>query len=109
MSKVLRGVAPGTAGLRVAARRTWFETPHRLSGAAVDGTGRPVVGARVECRPAGFVAPSRRQTTSQKGRFCLMGLRPGRWRLRVSGPVQGAGSVEAEYLDGQEDIRVVLE
>jgi tetratricopeptide (TPR) repeat protein len=83
----------------------------RASGLVLDADGKPLAGARVTLRigeGVGTGPPA--ATTDAAGRWALLGLAPGRWRLSV----QAAGWIDAEgWVDVPEEgpgklVRVTL-
>ena len=82
----------------------------RVSGAVVDGLGEPVEGARVSARLLGVSMPGKqglaKDTTDDRGRFRLAGLRGGVYQLTVQGRIPGRASAHRtqrlEISEGQE-------
>lgn len=77
-------------------RLTLLAAQARATGTVVDGRGRPIAGAEVEClslagRPAGaaLAAPPQRGTTAADGSFAIGHLLPGRVRIAARAAGQG--------------------
>jgi hypothetical protein len=75
-----------------------------IAGRVVDAVGEPVGGASVTLE-TGPISSSTRDTTDDKGRFLLSGLKPGRYRVRAGVPavlrtrpeIRTDGTAEARY------------
>ena len=61
---------------------------------------------RLKCVPEDFRGPERWTETGEDGRFLLMGLRPGRWKV-VAGDGERRSGVSHGVLDGATDVRIV--
>ena len=58
----------------------------RVGGQVKDDTGQPVKGATVTAENPNASPSSFTATTDDKGRFSIIGLRPGRWKFTVQAP-----------------------
>jgi len=58
----------------------------RVGGQVKDDTGQPVKGATVTAENPNASPSSFTATTDDKGRFSIIGLRPGRWKFTVQSP-----------------------
>ena len=78
-----------------------------LAGLAVDGSGRPLDGATIRIKRAGWFTRSTRVTSDGNGFFGAVNLKPGKYRVRIESPAPSARrlsdppEVEAQISAGQ--------
>ncbi len=67
----------------------------RVGGTVRDGNGQPIKGATVVAENSSASPPSFTATTDDRGRFSIIGLRSGTWKITVSAPgfTPGGGNV----------------
>jgi Tfp pilus assembly protein PilF len=67
----------------------------RVGGTVRDGNGQPIKGATVVAENPQSSPPSFTATTDDKGRFSIIGLRSGNWKITASAPgfTPGGGSI----------------
>ena len=63
----------------------------RIGGLVRDDKGQPLKGATVVAENPSASPPSFSATTDDKGRFSIIGLRAGNWKLTASAPGSCAG------------------
>ena len=101
----LRNVTPGTTGLEVVGRFTFFENPFVLAGTVVDQDGKPVANARVIADRGPLLGPGDETTTNESGSFFLVGLGAGVYEL--SATVEGAAG-RCLTMVGDRKVRIVV-
>ena len=103
----LREVVPGTTDLVLVARITHFETPYRLQGRVLDGSGAPVAGARVRAERVGLHGPVVEYVTREAGWVHCLGIGGGPHRVTVE--QDGRRAVLDDVLCGRCDLEIVLD
>src|SRR5690349_17396658 len=73
-----------------------FAQTGRVGGIVKDEAGQPIKGATVTAENPNTSPSSFTATTDDKGRFSIIGLRPGRWKFTVQAPGFGPESGEMQ-------------
>jgi tetratricopeptide (TPR) repeat protein len=92
--KLLTAIAI-VAALNIASALPAAAQTGRIGGTVKDGQGQPIKGATVVAENPSSSPPSFTATTDEKGRFSIIGLRSGTWKITASAPgfTPGGGAV----------------
>ena len=97
--KLLTAIAI-VAALNIASALPAAAQTGRIGGTVKDGQGQPIKGATVVAENPSSSPPSFTATTDEKGRFSIIGLRSGTWKIAASAPgfTPGGGNVSVRTI-----------